>query len=207
MYFLFDLVWYDGESLVDLPYRDRRARLEALALEGASWRVPPVASAASDAIEAFARGRGMEGMVAKRLDSPYEAGRRTGAWRKVKFQMGQELVVVGWVPGKGRREGVPGALLLGHHVEPGGPIAYTGKVGTGFTDSELDRLAAALAPLARSTSPVSQGAAPSKDARWVEPEIVVEVRFTEWTAAGVVRHAVYLGTRDDRDPTTVVRET
>jgi bifunctional non-homologous end joining protein LigD len=114
-------------------------------------------------------------------------------------------VVGGWLEGKGNRSNRIGALLIGVHSEPGGPLLYAGRVGTGFSDAELQRLAGVLAPLARDSTPFT-GGGPPKGAHWVEPDLVVEVRYTEWTSDHRVRHPAYLGSRDDRDPSEVVRE-
>ena len=205
-YVLFDVLWLDGRSLMDRPYDERRRALEGLRLDGPSWRCPPISRDDPDPLVAFVRERHLEGLVAKRRDSRYDPGRRSTAWIKTKFHLRQELVVGGWTPGQGRRDGTLGALLLGYREEPGGPLRYAGKVGTGFSDRELRRLEGVLARLARPDSPFSGGPRPPRDARFVEPELVAEVRFTEWTRDGTVRHPSYLGTRDDRDPSEVVRE-
>jgi bifunctional non-homologous end joining protein LigD len=145
--------------------------------------------------------------VAKRLDSLYEPGRRSRAWLKVKNHNSQEFVVGGWLPGKGARSTSLGALLIGYYdsTEPDAPLRYAGRVGTGLTETELRRLVDLFEPLRRRNSPF----APKprvKDATYVEPELVAEVRFTEWTSAGVVRAPAYMGLVEDRDPHEVVRE-
>jgi bifunctional non-homologous end joining protein LigD len=117
--------------------------------------------------------------------------------------LSQEFVVGGWTRGEGRRSGAIGALLIGYYDD--GVLRYAGKVGTGFSDAELDRLARLFAPLERATSPFGAGRAP-RDAVWLEPEVVVQVRFSEWTAGGAARHPAYLGTRDDKPANEVVRE-
>jgi bifunctional non-homologous end joining protein LigD len=207
VYVIFDLLWLDGRSLLDRPHAERRSLLEGLALEGPSWRTPPASRDDPGPIVAFVQAQQLEGVVAKRADSRYDTGRRSGAWIKTKFHLRQEFVVGGWTEGQGRRDRSIGALLLGHHVTPGGPLAYAGKVGTGFSDKELVRLQGILEPLERAQSPFSTGPAPPKrGSHWVEPVLVAEVRFTEWTHDGTVRHPAYLGTRDDRDPADVVRE-
>ena len=203
LYVVFDLPVLDGESLADLPYTERRARLAGLALTGAAWQTPPAGDDAAAALAA-SRELGFEGVVAKRLDSRYEAGRRSGAWRKVKHERRQEFVVGGYEEGTGGRSGRIGALLLGCH-DADGALRYAGKVGTGFTERELDRLAALLAPLAVDVSPFADRGLP-RAARFVEPELVAEVRFTQWTDAGRIRHPSYLGLRADKDPATVTRE-
>jgi bifunctional non-homologous end joining protein LigD len=200
---VFDVLWEDGVDVTPLPYSQRRARLEALALDGPHWQTPPVATD-GPAMFAASRGLGLEGVVAKRVDSGYEAGRRSRAWLKVKHHREQELVVGGWLAGEGSRSSTFGALLLGYH-DPDGGLRYAGRVGTGFDTDALDRLRERLDALARPDSPFAAGPVP-RDARFVAPELVVQVRFSEWTDDGVIRHPVYLGLRTDRDPTTVLRE-
>jgi bifunctional non-homologous end joining protein LigD len=128
---------------------------------------------------------------------------RSRAWLKVKNHRRQEFVVGGWLPGQGNREGTVGALLIGYYDD--GRLKYAGRVGTGFTAAELTRLEKLLAPLRRDTSPFDPPPR-LKDARFVEPQPVADIRFTEWTRAGIIRHPAYLGLRDDKDPTEVVRE-
>jgi bifunctional non-homologous end joining protein LigD len=149
---------------------------------------------------------GLEGLIAKRVDSPYLVGKRSPAWRKVKIRRGQELVVGGWLPGEGNRTGTLGALLVGHHDDTG--LRYAGRVGTGFNEAELRRLQRRLDDLAADASPfVDEAPAPvRKKAHWVRPEMVVQVEFGEWTVDGVLRHPSYLGERVDKDPRDVVRE-
>ncbi len=130
---------------------------------------------------------------------------RNGSWIKVKNFGRQELVIGGWLPGEGRREARIGALLVGVHDEDGA-FRYAGRVGTGFSDAELDRLAKLLAPLHREGSPFESGERPPRGAVFVEPELVVEIEFSEWTAAGSLRHPSYKGLREDKDAREVVRE-
>jgi bifunctional non-homologous end joining protein LigD len=205
VYVLFDLLWLDGRPLLDEPYEQRRTALESLGLDGPSWRTPSIARDDPGPLAAFAQAHQLEGLVAKRLDSRYEAGRRSTAWIKTKFQLRQELVVGGWTTGQGRRDGTLGSLLLGYHDRPGGDLHYAGKVGTGFSDAELARLQTLLEPMARTDSPFAVGK-PPKGSHFVEPRLVAEIRFTEWTHDDTVRHPAYLGLRDDRDPSEVVRE-
>jgi len=208
-YVLFDVLELGGRSTVDLPFRDRRALLEQLDLQGPAWRTPAIARGPGEAaaLRAFAEDHGFEGVVAKRLDARYEPGRRSRAWTKLVFRLRQEFVVGGWTPGDGARTGAVGALLLG--VQEPGPsgavLRYTGRVGTGFTEAELRRLGGLLDGLAVPTSPFGAGS-PPKGARFVRPELVVEVAFSAWTGQGTARQPSYLGQRTDRDPATVVRE-
>ncbi len=201
---LFDLLWLDGEPLLELPYDERRAALEALDLGGDHWSVPPSFSDGTGLVAAT-RAQGLEGVVAKRRDSRYLPGRRSPAWLKVKHQRRASVVVAGWKPGVGGRSGRIGSLLLG--VQGPAGLEYAGHVGTGFTDAELARLAALLTPLQRGDAPFATPVPRlhAKDAVWVEPSLVAEVELTEWTRDGRLRHPSYKGLRDDIDPEDVVR--
>jgi len=192
VYVVFDLLWLDGHSLVDLPYEKRRAGLQELGLDGRSWQTPDHVVGNGAAVLAASLERGLEGVVAKRLDSPYEPGRRSSCWTKVKNVRREDVVVGGWSPGEGRRRDRIGALLVG--VEEDGELRYAGRVGTGFTDAELKRLVTVLRQ--RDTSPFTAGAAPPRGAVFVEPERVAEVEFTEWTSDGMLRHPSYKGLRE-----------
>jgi len=202
-YMIFDLLWLDGHSLMALPYSERRARLEALDLESARWRVPESFVGRGTALLAATRQQKLEGVIAKRLDSPYVSGRHSG-WAKIKNWGRQEAVIGGWRGGQGGRGGRIGALLLGMH-DGDGKLHYVGRVGTGFDTRELERLAGLLKPLARTTTPFT-GRQPPKDSHFVEPELVCEVEFSEWTHAGTLRQPSYKGLRDDKRPEEVVRE-
>jgi bifunctional non-homologous end joining protein LigD len=204
-YMLFDVLWLDGHSTCHLSYRERRALLESLQLTGATWQTPPAAPGSGAAALATAEELGLEGVVAKRLDSPYLPGKRSDAWRKVKPAAGQELVVGGWLEGNGRLEGRLGSLLVGYHDPSTRDLRFAGRVGSGIDERARQRLEALLAPLARDASPfASTPRLPSP--RWVEPEVVVDVRFHEWTSAGVLRAPRFGGVRDDKAAADVVRE-
>jgi bifunctional non-homologous end joining protein LigD len=206
-YMIFDLLYLDGRTLMDLPYTERREHLEGLGLEGPNWQTPRYHPGDGKSLLDLTKARGLEGLVAKRLDSRYLSGRRTRAWLKVKNLMGQELVVGGWLPGQGRRSGSIGALLVGYNEDEVGErhLRYAGRVGTGFTDAELDRLAGLLEPLRTGRSPFT-GRQPPRQAVFVEPKLVAEVAFREWTAARTLRAPVYKGLRPDKDPGEVVFE-
>jgi bifunctional non-homologous end joining protein LigD len=207
VYVLFDLLWLDGHSTLELPYRERRKLLEQLDLQGETWQTPASHEGDGAALLDATKGLGLEGVVAKRLDSVYEPGRRSRAWLKVKNQNSQEFVIGGWAPGQGTRSTSLGALLIGYYesTEPDARLQYAGRVGTGFTESELSRLLGLLEPRRRDTSPFTPKPR-VKEAVFVEPELVAEVRFAEWTSAGIVRAPAYMGLRDDSDPRKVVRE-
>jgi bifunctional non-homologous end joining protein LigD len=204
-YVIFDLLWLDGHSLFKLPYQERRARLAELDLNGERWRTPEHVVGHGAELLAASAEQGLEGILAKRLDSPYEEGRRSPSWLKIKNVHRQELVIGGWLPGEGRRRDRIGALLVG--VNEDGALRYVGRVGTGFTEQELDRLAGLLAPLERETSPFAPGGPKRpREAVWVEPRLVAEVEFREWTQAGQLRAPSYKGLRDDKPPALVIRE-
>jgi bifunctional non-homologous end joining protein LigD len=202
-YMLFDDMWQDGHSLLKTAYAERRKKLEALKLKGASWQTPPYEEGGGNAMLEASRKAGLEGIVGKKLDSPYEPGRRSGAWVKVKNRTGQELVIAGWIEGEGKRRGLPGALLVGYYDN--GDFVYAGKVGTGFTEKMLEDLTKLMKPLARNTSPFDRGI-PPKGAHFVDPKLVGEFEFVEWTKSGQLRAPAFKGLRTDKSPREVVRE-
>jgi bifunctional non-homologous end joining protein LigD len=204
-YVIFDLLWLDGHSLMALPYAERRARLGELALKGESWQTPEHVTGHGRELLQASREQRLEGIVAKRLDSAYLPGSRGGSWLKIKTMARQEFVIGGWLPGKGRRRATIGALLLGVG-EPDGGLRFVGRVGTGFSDAELERLKGLLGPLERDSSPFTAGERPPREAAFCEPRLVAEVEFAEWTSAGNIRHPSYKGLRDDRAASEVVRE-
>jgi bifunctional non-homologous end joining protein LigD len=198
-YWLFDVLWLDGVSLLRKRYDDRRRVLEALPLSGEVCRVPEqLGGSVEEALQGSVR-RKWEGIVAKRADSQYMPGRRSRTWFKMKNFRTREVVVVGWRPGAGRREGGVGSLLVAVPDERGG-LRYAGKVGTGFTDAVLDQMLAALKPLQRNRSAVVD-TVPREDgvdAVWVEPSLVGEVRFADWTSERRLRAASWRGLRPDK---------
>lgn len=204
-YLVFDLLALDGEDLTALPYTARRDRLDALQPAGQRWVATPWFRGGGADVHAASRENGLEGVVAKRLDSTYRPGVRSPEWRKVKHLRMQSVVVGGWRPGQGRRAGGVGSLLVGVHDDEG-RLVYAGHVGTGFPDAALRQIEALLTD--RGTSPFA-GALPrevTRDARWVEPELVGEVAFAGWTADGRMRHPSWRGLRDDLDPEEVTEE-
>jgi bifunctional non-homologous end joining protein LigD len=205
-YVIFDLLWLDGHSLLTLPYTARRERLAELELNGERWQVPDHVVGRGRELLAASAEQGLEGIVAKRLDSPYEPGRRSPCWIKVKNVERQEFVIGGWLPGEGRRRDRIGALLVGVREEDGS-LRYAGRVGTGFTEADLELLAELLAPLERPTSPFAPGPPkPPRESIWVEPKYVCEVEFREWTQGGQLRAPSFKGLRDDKSADLVVRE-
>jgi len=207
-YLAFDVLQLDGRPLTGLPYADRRTILNPLIPNG-TWFICPPSFPGEDfeAVRTVSEANGLEGVVAKRLDSRYEPGARSGNWVKVKNILRQEVIVAGWKPGKGNRAGQVGSLLVGVHSDDG--LIYCGHVGTGFTVETLRMLGERLAPLRRPDSPFD-GPVPAEHARpavWVEPRLVIEVAFERWTREGRMRAPAYKGLRDDKDPAEVVRET
>lgn len=205
-YLVFDVLWLDGEDLTRWPYDKRRARLEGLGIDRTAIQVPPVFfGSGADALYA-SQSTGLEGILAKRRDARYEPGRRSRSWIKVKNIRSQEVVIGGWRPGSGRREGGIGSLLLGIPSDDG--LTYVGHVGTGFTQAMLDDLKARLTRLERVSSPFDQplARADGRDARWVTPKLVGEVVFGEWTRDGRLRQPSWRGLRPDKSPDEVVRD-
>jgi bifunctional non-homologous end joining protein LigD len=197
LYYVFDVLFLDGVSLLRKSYDDRRRVLEAMRLHGKRVSVPAqLAGPASHALAESDR-RHLEGIVAKRADSVYEAGRRSSAWLKIKLWRTQDVVVVGWRPGAGRRAGGIGSLLLAVNGADG--LEYAGRVGTGFTDAALAVLLRRLEPLRRKTSPVATTVPPEDagDAVWVRPALVGEVEYSEVTHDHRLRQASWRGLRED----------
>ena len=189
-YVIFDLLWLDGHSLMALPYSQRRERLAALGLDGEHWRTPEHILGRGRETLAASEAAGLEGVVAKRLDGPYEPGRRSGSWIKLKNLRRAELAIGGWMPGRGRRRERIGALLMGEPTPAG--LRYAGRVGSGMDERELKALAAALGPLERERSPFAAGGVPPpRGAVFCEPERFALVAFREWTKDGMLRQATF----------------
>ena len=195
-YLLFDVLHLDGHSLLRRPHAERRALLDSLALHGPVWATPAALPGRAQDVLAAVAAQGLEGVVAKRADSPYTPGRRSPAWRKLVNLHKADVVVGGWQPGAGRRQGSIGSLLLG--VPDADGLRYVGHVGTGFTDAELGRLSGRLDGLARAGSPFT-GEVPAvraRTARWVEPELAAEVAMAGWTSEGLLRQPRWRGLVD-----------
>ena len=202
----FDLLHYAGESLLALPYTERRDRLARLELDGPAWRTPAAFSGTGAEAVRTSKELGLEGVMAKRLDSPYRPGKRSREWIKVKNVFAQEVVIGGWTPGQGNRADTIGALLLGLPGADG--LTYVGKVGTGFTRRMLDELLPQLRRLELRTSPFQPvpPRAEVRDAHWVSPKLVGEVAYGEWTGDGRLRHPSWRGLRPDKDVAEVRKE-
>ncbi len=196
----FDVLHLQDRSLLGLPYDERRVILQEL------LDVPEPFLGDGQLVLETTRAQGLEGVVAKRRDSPYLPGQRSDAWVKVKHVRRQSALVCGWKPGEGGRTGQLGSLLLGVHSPAG--LTYIGHVGTGFTDAGLRRIEELLTSLTRTDPPYTTEVPQehAKGARWVEPVLVVDVAFTTWTKDGRLRHPSYKGIRTDLDPQGVVRE-
>ena len=202
-YMVFDLLWQDGHALMPQPYTERRRMLAALKLAGDSWQTPPYGKGGGQAMLEASAKAGLEGIMAKKLSSPYEPGRRSGAWVKVKNRNRQELVIGGWLEGEGKRRGHAGALLVGYYLK--GELVYAGKVGTGFTDAMLEKLQGLMKPLEQASSPFGAGK-PPKAAHFIKPKLVAELEFVEWTRSGQLRAPSFKGLRADKPARKVVRE-
>ncbi len=204
----FDLLELDGEPLLHLSYLERRDRLARLLDTSVAGVLLSPSFDDGAALERAAREHGLEGVVAKRTGSTYQPGRRSSDWRKLKLKQRQEAVIAGFTRGKGRRSAGIGALLLGVHGKDG--LHFAGSVGTGLSDGELDRLEGLLTPLAQEDSPFVElpklQRTRSGAVTWVEPVLVAEIEFAEWTRDGRLRAPVYLALRDDKRADDVVAE-
>jgi bifunctional non-homologous end joining protein LigD len=199
--YLFDLLHLDGHDTRRLPLRPRKALLRRAVAFGGPLRFTPHRNTRGRALFGDACRKGWEGLIAKRADSPY-VGKRSRDWLKLKCGNEQELVIGGYTEPHGSREEL-GALLLGYYDR--GRLRYAGKVGTGFDRATLRDLARRLAPLRRPDSPFADEA-PARSTIWVQPRLVAQIGFSEWTRDGRLRHPRFLGLREDKDPRDVVRE-
>lgn len=200
--YVFDLLIVDGEDLRSRPLRERKSILrERFDFDDPIRFCRHRNESGPEVLEDACR-RGWEGLIAKRADRSYRSG-RSRDWLKLKCVARQEFVVVGFTDPQGDRNGL-GALVLGYNTDDG-EMRSAGRVGTGFDTAERDRLRELLDERRRSDAPIAD-ADGSSDVHWVEPELVCEVGFTEWTTAGSLRHPRYLGLRDDKDASEVVRE-
>ena len=221
----FDILREGNDDLRGLPLVERRERLERLfgkpgKSKSSTIRISEQATGDGRALHARAKEEGWEGLIVKEAQSPYQSGRRSPSWRKLKLHHEQEFVVGGWTEPRNTRQYF-GALLLGVYENQGSgirgqgsgakargsPLIYVGHAGTGFDQGELERVSKLLKARETKQSPFADKIESNETAHWVKPELVAQVRFTEWTDDGKLRHPVYLGLRDDKRAESVVRET
>ena len=203
-YYLFDVLWADGTDLRPQPLRERKQRLHQLLdftdpLRFTEHRV-------DDGVEFYSEAcrQGWEGLIAKRADAPYQAG-RTKDWLKFKCENNQELVIGGFTDPQGSRTGL-GALLLGYY-DSDGQLVFAGKVGTGFNQQTLHRLHDELSAMVQDRSPFERGDLPrERGVHWTRPRLVAQIGFSEWTTDGRLRHPRFQGLRRDKSPAEVIRE-
>jgi bifunctional non-homologous end joining protein LigD len=200
--YLFDVLYLNGNDITALPLRQRKAALRTLLSFREPIRFTPHRNTEGEAYWRDACQKGWEGVIAKRADSPYQHG-RSGDWLKFKCVNDQEFVIGGFTDPRGSRHGF-GALLIGYYRAD--ELVYAGKVGTGFDDELLDRLSRRLARIERARPRFSIGRLPRTGVHWVKPELVAQIGFTEWTRDGQLRHPRFLGLREDKRPSEVVRE-
>ena len=209
VYVVFDVLHIDGQDTFDLPFESRRKLLEQIVPNGTSWRLTDTHEDGAGALLDAVIERGMEGLVAKQRTSRYEPGKRPPTWIKIKPRRRQEFVVGGWVTGDptGSRKGRLGGFDVGYWDEAG--LRYAGRVGSGLTEQDLTRYKRLLEPLATDVSPFVDPVPKSKQGRvrtWVQPRVVIEVAFGEWSRDGHLRHPSHLGQRFDVDPAAVRKE-
>ena len=199
-YLIFDVLHLDGRSCLDLPYSERRALLEGLNLNGPNWHISPTFDGDGAAVVATAGEQHLEGVIAKRQSSRYYPGRRTADWLKITEVLTIEVLIGGWRPGEGRREGSIGSLMMGVPTDVG--VRYVGQVGTGFTDEALAALHERLKPLVQKENPFINEVPRerAKGATWLRPDVVGEVEFRNWTPDGRLRAPSWRGLRSDKDP-------
>ena len=210
IYYVFDLLYADGRDVRQEPLRERNTLLRQAVSFGDPLRYTEHRDRDGEEYFEQACRQGWEGLIAKRADAPYRSG-RTRDWLKFKCENSQEFLIGGYTDPHGSRTHF-GALLLGYYTEDR-QLAYAGKVGTGFSEATLASLGRSLReieredpPFDRSLMPRSGSGLPRSGVHWVEPELVAQIGFTEWTEAGQLRHPRYLGLRRDKDPASVVRE-
>ncbi|QUR68792.1 ATP-dependent DNA ligase [Mycobacterium spongiae] len=204
-FWAFDLLYLDGRSLLRARYSDRRKLLETLG-KASDLIVPELLPGDGKRALEYSNNRGWEGVIAKKRDSSYQPGRRSSSWLKDKHWKTQEVVIGGWRAGEGGRSGAIGSLLLG--IPDGQGLHFAGRVGTGFTERDLANLKTILAPLHTDESPFDEllPAGDAKGVTFVEPTLVGEVRYSEWTPDERLRQSSWRGLRPDKKPDEVVRE-
>lgn len=208
-YILFDVLYLDGHSTLSLPYQRRREMLEELTIMGPYWRIGPAVVGEGKSILAAAKTHRMEGVVAKRLDSTYQPGRRSPHWLKIKITHRQEFVVGGWRTEHGSPRNI-GALLLGYHDRKDGKLHYAGMLGTGFNQKTLGEMEKTLAKRQTDKNPFAERIPGSCrgacEIHYVKPDVVVEAEYRRWPKEGLVQQASYKGMRMDKPAREVTRE-
>jgi bifunctional non-homologous end joining protein LigD len=214
-FFVFDLLWLDGQSLMDLPFLQRRERLTELSVAGPNWRLSPAYVGEGKQMLLAAEQNQLEGIMAKTIDSTYQPGRRSPDWIKIKIVQKQEFVIGGWTGEKDTDQGL-GSLLLGYYdcSKPNKHVLrYAGRVGTGFNAAKRRDILKLLQPLERSASPFADPLPkPSRFARtdarirFVNPTLIAEVEYRRWPPGGQIQQASFQGLRTDKSPTDVVIE-
>ncbi|MEW6280765.1 MAG: non-homologous end-joining DNA ligase [Candidatus Eremiobacterota bacterium] len=202
-YQIFDLLYLDGQSLMGLSYAERRARLEELGLSGPAWMVPSNSPGPGNALLQASRDQGLEGLVAKRRDSPYLPGQRSDHWLKIKNWRRQEFVVAGWRRDAEGAEGWLGSLLVGYFDQ--GLLRYAGGVEAGFARASLEVLRE-LIPRLECGEWAFTDRPRKRDETPLEPVLVCEVQFLDWSTQGHIRHTAFKGFVVDKDPRSVIRE-
>jgi bifunctional non-homologous end joining protein LigD len=205
---LFDVLRFDGEWLLEATYDDRRGLLDSLDIGDPFWEIPPALQDGAEALDQSAA-QGLEGVVAKRRKSRYLPGRRSADWIKIKPVRTRDVVLCGWHPGEGNREGRIGSFYCGAYAEPGGELLLIGKVGSGLDFATLDMLSAELSGLEIDRPAFDPATIPATDRRrahWLDPVLVAEVTYSGWAGDGRLRHPVWRGLRLDIDPEAVLVE-
>jgi bifunctional non-homologous end joining protein LigD len=216
-FMIFDVPHLDGRCSRELPYERRHPLLESLELAGDHWQTPRGHRGDGRKLLEAAREQGLEGIVAKRLDSPYRPGKRTGEWIKARVWRRQEFVIGGYTPGEGSRANRVGSLLVAYYDKRASELGrgerqrliFAGGVGSGLKEGEIELLTRELNRRRRGTSPFEVGAPRGPKAKlavFCEPELVCEAQWTQWTREGTLRQPAFKGMRDDKDPREVVRE-
>ncbi|MFI6830697.1 non-homologous end-joining DNA ligase [Kribbella sp. NPDC050241] len=196
---LFDVLRLDGKWLLEATYDDRRGLLDSLDIGDPFWETPPAFDDGGAALD-VAMSTGLEGVVAKRRKSRYLSGRRSSDWIKIKPVLTRDVILCGWHPGEGNREGKIGSFYCGAYSEPGGDLVLIGKVGSGLDFATLDMFSAELAGLEIGDPPFDPSTIPTHDRRiahWLDPVLVAEVTYSGWAADSRLRHPVWRGLRLD----------